>query len=181
MPFRPLLFIRVPEYVGNVFNLYCSLLTGRLEKDWKVHKKSCKRFDGSNTITVKPLYEFPGLPFMNLIPMQQLARAASGLPSQFPEVRTAASNKPVEYPKKKIIKVQLPAEPGSNSPMMVFDAKRELLCYISRGGAPAAYDRLTGLIQSKGTFGLKAYLVAELKSKDELVIKIDEVLAEQPF
>jgi len=64
---------------------------------------------------------------------------------------------------------------------MVYDAKRELLCYIVRGDAPAAYDRLTEVIQSKGTFGLKAYLVAELKSKDELVIKVDEVLAEQPF
>jgi hypothetical protein len=118
---------------------------------------------------------------MNLIPMQQIARAASGLPSQFPDVRTASSNKLMEYPKKKIIKVQLPAIPGSNSPMMVYDAKRDLLCYISRGGAPAAYDRLAELIRSKGTFGLKAYLVAELKSKDELVIKLDEVLAEQPF
>ena len=65
--------------------------------------------------------------------------------------------------------------------MMVYDAKRELLCYILRGDAPAEYDRLAELVRSKGTFGLKAYLVAELKSKDELVIKIDEVLAEQPF
>ena len=152
-----------------------------LEKDWKEHKKSCKRFSGSNTVTVKPLYEIPGLPFMSLIPMQQVTRAFSGLPSQFPETRTASSNKQMQYPKKKIIKVQLPAMPGSYGHMMVYDAKRELLCYIVRGNGPAAYDRLTEVIQAKGTFGLKAYLVAELKSKDELVIKIDEVLAEQPF
>ena len=118
---------------------------------------------------------------MNLIPTQQLARAASGLPHQFPDVRTAASNKLVEYPKKKIIKVQLPTIPVSNAHMMVYDAKRELLCYISRGDAPAAYDRVAELVRSKGSFGLKAYLVAELKSKDELVIKIDDVLADQPF
>jgi hypothetical protein len=154
---------------------------GHLEKDWKEHKQSCKRFSGSNTVTVKPLYEIPGFPFMNLIPMQQLARAASGLPSQFPEARTASSNKQMEYPKKKIIKVQVPAIPGSNGQLMVYDAKRELLCYVLRRDAPTAYDRLTELVRSKGTFGLKAYLVAELKSKDELVIKIDEVLAEQPF
>jgi len=113
--------------------------------------------------------------------MQQIARAVSALPSQFPDPRAASSNKHMEYPKKKIIKVQVPAIPGSNGHLMVYDAKRELLCYILRGDAPAAYDRLTEVVQSKGTFGLKAYLVAELKSKDELVIKIDEVLAEQPF
>jgi hypothetical protein len=87
----------------------------------------------------------------------------------------------MEYPKKKIIKVQVPRTPGSDTHIMVYDAKRELLCYILRGDAPTAYDRLTELVRSKGAFGLKAYLVAELKSKDELVIKIDEVLAEQPF
>jgi hypothetical protein len=87
----------------------------------------------------------------------------------------------MEYPKKKIIKVQVPVMPGSNDHLVVYDAKRELLCYILRRDAPAAYDRLTELVRSKGTSGLKAYLVAELKSKDELVIKIDEVLAEQPF
>jgi len=153
---------------------------GRLEKDWKEHKKSCKRFSGSNTITVRPHYGVGDVP-LTTIPMQQIARAASGLPSQFPKKETASSNKPMEYPKKKIIKVQLPAAPGSNSPMVVYDAKRELFCYILRGDTPAAYDRLAELVRSKGTFGLKAYLVAELKSKDELVIKMDEVLAEQPF
>jgi len=156
---------------------------GHLEKDWKVHKQSCKRFSGTNTVTVKPLYEIPGLPYMSLIPMQQVTRAFSGLPSpsQLPETRTASSNKQMQYPKKKIIKAQLPAMPGSKGQIMVYDAERELLCYIVRRDAPAAYDRLTEVIQSKGTFGLKAYLVAELKSKDELVIKVDEVLAEQPF
>jgi hypothetical protein len=87
----------------------------------------------------------------------------------------------MEYPKKKIIKVQLPVMPGSTGPMVVYDAKRELHCYISRGDAPAAYDRLAELVRAKGTLGLKAYLVAELKSKDELVIKIDDILADQPF
>ena len=160
---------------------------GRIEKDWKEHKKSCKRFSGSNTITVRPHYGHGGLgdaPFTAtaVVPMQQIARAISGLPSRFPKIETAPSNKPMEYPKKKIIKVQLPTIPGSsNGDIMVYDAKRELLCYISRGDAPAAYDRLRELIRSKGTFGLKAYLVAELKSKDELVIKIDEILAAQPF
>jgi hypothetical protein len=29
--------------------------------------------------------------------------------------------------------------------------------------------------------GAKAYFAAELKSKDELLVKVSEVLAEQPF
>jgi hypothetical protein len=86
-----------------------------------------------------------------------------------------------EYPKKKIIKAQINAMPGSKAPIMVYDAKRELQCFISRDDAPAAFDRLTEVVRSKGTFGLKAYLAADLRSKDELVIKIDEVLAEQRF
>jgi len=172
----------VPEYVGYVFNTYWSLLTGCLEKDWKKHKQSCKRFSGSNTITVRPHYELEDTASTTLIPNQLIARAVSGLPPPpLSEFLQWPSYGPIEYPKKKIIKVQVPAIPGSNAQLLVYDAKRELLCYILRGDAPAAYDRLTEVVQSKGTFGLKAYLVAELKSKDELVIKIDEVLAEQPF
>ena len=154
---------------------------GRLEKDWKKHKQSCKRFSGSNTITVKPHYELEDTPLTTLIPMQQIARAVSGFPPPRSEAMPRSPHKPMEYPKKKIIKVQIPTIPSSNNAIMVYDVKRELLCFILRDDAPAAYDRLTELVRNKGTFGLKAYLVAELKSKDELVIKVDEVLAEQPF
>ena len=168
----------MPEYVNYVFSAYLPLLTGRLEKDWKKHKQSCKHFSGSNTITVRPHYDLGDTIW---VPNQQIARVVSGLPSEFPDPRTASSNKHVEYPKKKIIKVQVPQIPAFNGKLLVYDTKRELLCYILRGDAPVAFDRLTEVVQSKGTFGLKAYLVAELKSKDELVIKIDEVLAEQPF
>ena len=183
MSLRPLLFIRVPEYAGHVFNTYCLLLTGRLEKDWKKHKQSCKRFSGPNAITVKPHYELEDTHHKTWVPMQRVARAASGFPSQFLETKVTSSDKQMEtmeYPKKKIIKVQVPRTPGSDTYIMVYDAKRELLCYILRSDAPTAYDRLTELVLSKGAFGLKAYLVAALKSKDELVIKI-EVSAEQPF
>jgi hypothetical protein len=80
-----------------------------------------------------------------------------------------------------IIKVQIPTTRPSASPMMVYDAKRELVCYLAREDAPAAFDRLAEVVRSRGTFGMKAYLAADVKSKDELIIKIDEVLAEQPF
>ena len=82
--------------------------------------------------------------------------------------------------KRKVIKVQI-AAPSTNVPIPVYDAKRELRCFILRDDAPTAFDRLTEFVRSKGTFGLKAYLAADLRSKDELVIKIDEVLVEKHF
>jgi hypothetical protein len=112
--------------------------------------------------------------------MQQFARAVSGSSgSQISERKQRGYHEPTEYPKKMIIKVQIAG--ASALPMMVYDAKRELVCYLARKDAPAAFDRLAEVVRSKGTFGLKAYLAADLKSKDELIIKIDEVLAEQPF
>ena len=115
--------------------------------------------------------------------MQHIARAVSGFPSPVSELlkQRQFQEPTMEYPKKKIIKVQIPTIPIPDAPIMVYDAKRELLCYLSRNDTPAAFDRLTELVRSKGTFGLKAYLAADLRSKEELVIKIDEVLAEQPF
>jgi len=154
---------------------YCSSECQRT--DWKKHKQSCTRFSSSNTITVRPRYHGPNSN-TTLIPMQHFARAASG--SSGPEIserKQRASHKPAEYPKKMIIKVQI----AGSLPMMVYDAKRELVCFLVREDAPAAFERLTEVVRSRGTFGLKAYLAANLKSKDELIIKIDEVLAEQPF
>ena len=114
--------------------------------------------------------------------MQQLARAASGFPSpHMSEHKQRPSNKPMEHSKKIIIKVQTPGVSASIAPMLVYDAKRQLVCNLLREDAPAQYDRLAEVVRSKGTFGLKAYFAADLKSKDELIIKIDEVLAEQPF
>jgi hypothetical protein len=170
----------MPEYVGHLVDTICSL-TAHLGSDWKNHKQSCKRFSASNTVTVKPDYG-DGL-MVCLIPTQSIARAVSGFPPSTISkmVQPRPSQEPTtEYPKKKIIKVQLPTMPPQ-TPIMVYDAKCELLCHILRDDAPAAFDRLSEFIRSKGTFGLKAYLAAELRSKDELVIKIDEALAEQPF
>ncbi|KAI0291553.1 hypothetical protein BC826DRAFT_1022422 [Russula brevipes] len=157
---------------------YCSSECQRT--DWKKHKQSCTRFSSSNTVTVRPRY--PGPKYSTLIPTQQFARVVSG--SSGPEIserEQRASHELTEYPKKMIIKVQVPSTRPSAAPMMVYDAKRELVCNLAREDAPAAYDRLEEVVRSRGTFGMKAYLAADVKSKDELVIKIDEVLAEQPF
>jgi hypothetical protein len=114
--------------------------------------------------------------------MQDLARKVSGFPSPVSERKHRPFQEPMtEYPKKKVIKVQLSAMGSTKGPMLVYDSKRELVCHLWRDDAPAAFDQLCELIQSRGTFGLKAYLAADLRSKDELVIKIDDVLAEQRF
>jgi len=179
MPFHPILFIRMPEYVGHLINTFFSLLTAHLGSDWKEHKKSCKRFSASNTVTVKPRYLDGSV---EIKPIQQVAREIAGFPSRpTSEAERCPSHEPTKYPKKKIIKVQFTASPAFTIPMLVYDEKRDLFCHIERNDAPEAFDRLVEFVQSNGTFGRKAYLAAELKSKDELVIKIDEALADQPF
>jgi hypothetical protein len=111
-------------------------------------------------------------------PIQQVAREIAGFPSRpTSKAERCPSHEPTKYPKKKIIKVQFTA----SRPILVYDEKRDLFCHIERNDAPEAFDRLVEFVQSNGTFGRKAYLAAELKSKGELVIKIDEALADQPF
>lgn len=55
------------------------------------------------------------------------------------------------------------------------------MCAVRRSDGPTAYDRISNVIRTRGVGGAKAYFAAELKSKDELVVKVSEVLAEQPF
>ena len=86
-----------------------------------------------------------------------------------------------------VIKVQVPIDllamkaTKRGGDMRVYTKKRDLVCSIRRAENPAAYDRIFDVIAAKGVGGLKAYFAAELKSKDELIIKVSEVLAEQPF
>lgn len=88
-------------------------------------------------------------------------------------------------PKALVIKVQLP-HTGPNSaastgPLMIYTKKRDLVCQIVRADNRAGYDRISQFIREKGVGGSKAYLAAELQSKDELVVKLSEVLAVQPW
>jgi len=86
-----------------------------------------------------------------------------------------------------VIKVQVPFDPSkgtagvSHGDLLIYSKKRDLVCAIRRSDNPTAYDGISHVIRSKGVGGAKAYFAAELKSKDELVVKISEVLAEQPF
>jgi hypothetical protein len=94
---------------------------------------------------------------------------------------TATLSPNVHSPKSIIIKVQIPRL-GSDIPeILVYTKKRDLVCTIRPEDNRQGYARLTDVVRTKGVDGLKAYFAAELKSKDELVVKISEVLAEQPF
>jgi hypothetical protein len=55
------------------------------------------------------------------------------------------------------------------------------MCTISRSGNTTAYDEVVRAVRSRGVGGVKAYFAAELRSRDELVVKVFEPLAEQPF
>lgn len=86
-----------------------------------------------------------------------------------------------------IIKVQVPYDVATSDhidgggPLFVYTKKRDFVCMILRQDDPVAYDRVTRVVKAKGPGGAKAYFAAELRSKHELVVKVSEVLAEQPF
>lgn len=66
-------------------------------------------------------------------------------------------------------------------PLMVYNKKRDFVCMIMKHGNEAGYRRICDVIRTRGVGGMKAYFAAELKKEDELVVKVGEVLAEQPF
>lgn len=58
------------------------------------------------------------------------------------------------------------------------------MCTVDRAPHPEAYDAVVQTVRNRGVSGMggaKAYFAAELKNRDELVVKISEPLAEQPF
>jgi hypothetical protein len=79
-----------------------------------------------------------------------------------------------------IIKIQVPELP-IGGPLLIYDKKRELQCTVWRQGNEKGYDRVVKEVKEKGVQGRKAYFMAELRSRDELDVKVAEVLAEQPF
>jgi hypothetical protein len=87
-----------------------------------------------------------------------------------------------------VVKVQVPyaggaggASPPSTAPLLVYTRRRDFVCTVVRGDCPEAYDAISAVVRNKGVGAAKAYFPAELVSRDELVVKIGEVLAEQPF
>ena len=91
-----------------------------------------------------------------------------------------------------VIKVQIPyAGPGATPQQqamtertgscLVYTKKRDLVCQLRMEDNPSSYDALISVIKTKGVGGLKAYFSAEMKSKDEILVKTGDVLAEQSF
>jgi hypothetical protein len=87
-----------------------------------------------------------------------------------------------------VIKVQVPFDlsrgtsvGSSRGNLLVYSKKRDFVCAVRRSDGPTAYDQISNVVRTKGVGGAKAYFAAELKNKDELVVKVSEVLAEQPF
>jgi hypothetical protein len=153
-----------------------------------MHKKTCQPFSASNTITLKPFYETRGV----ITPTSTLTRNILGIPTPpTPDSHHRSAHIPKglsSEPKNLIIKVQVPFDlltgtsaRASQGNILVYSKKRDFVCSIRRLDCPAAYDRISNVVKTKGVGGAKAYFAAELKSKDELVVKVSEVLAEQPF
>ncbi len=99
-------------------------------------------------------------------------------------------NLSVNSPKSIVIKVQVPFDAFSSRPLanvkldgdlLVYTKKRDFVCTIRRGDAPEEYDRISQVVKTKGVGGAKAYFAAELRGKTALIVKVSEVLAEQPF
>ncbi|KAF5362620.1 hypothetical protein D9758_009604 [Tetrapyrgos nigripes] len=175
---------------------YCSTECQKMH--WPTHKQQCQPFSTSNTVVLKPSYNNLG----HLVPISDHTRKVLGFPesSEIPKRKTRGAAVPktsAKESKNLIIKVQVPfvftpnggnggkPAPG-NGDLAVYTKKRDFVCVIKRteqteGGPGVAYDRIANVVKTKGVGGAKAYFAAELKSKDELVVKISEVLAEQPF
>ncbi|KAG6811466.1 hypothetical protein H0H93_014407 [Arthromyces matolae] len=173
---------------------YCSVECQR--KAWPTHKRTCQPFSSSNTVTLKPFYGGygPGGLVENLMPMSELRNKFFGINQPTPDAhhRHAAVPKNLDSDSKNIIiKAQLPYgggfgkfdfSPTANAgDILVYTKKRDLVCRIRRNDGSEGYDRLAKMIAEKGVGGAKAYFAAELRSKEELVVKVGEVLAEQPF
>ncbi|KAJ7485156.1 ankyrin [Mycena galericulata] len=164
---------------------YCS--TECQTRQWPTHKKTCQPFSASNTVTLTPYYEA----FGNTIPTADLTRKFMGYPTQassWSNNRTRAAHTPKNLDRESktlIIKVQVPytgnPQIRSTGDLLLYTKKRDFACTIRRSDAPAEYDRISEVVRTKGVGGAKAYFAAELESKEKLVVKVSEVLAEQPW
>jgi len=85
-----------------------------------------------------------------------------------------------EVGKPMIIKVQTP--PGSDAgPLLVYNRNRDFMCTLLQADQPQEYGALSTVVKEKGPMGLKGYFTAELLSDDKLAIKVNEILAAQPW
>lgn len=168
-------------------SLSIRLLISYTEKDWPSHKKTCQAFSASNTVILTPYYES----FGSTIPTADFTRHYMGYPTQpssWSSTQTRAAHTPKNLDraaKTLVLKVQVPytgnPQIRSTGDLLLYTKKRDFACTIRRSDGPAEYDRISEVVRTKGVGGAKAYFAAELKSKEKLVVKVSEVLAEQPW
>ncbi|KAG2355534.1 ankyrin repeat-containing domain protein [Suillus spraguei] len=151
---------------------YCSSDCQRMH--WKTHKPLCQPFSTSTTVTLKPTYATSHLQYLVLISLAK--------PSAF---RVPSPNRPKTL---RIPKLQVPVDPFSPTAtsmglggLLIYNKKKDFMCTVQRAGNTSAYDDIVRVVKSRGVGGVKAYFAAELRTRDELVVKISETLAEQPF
>ncbi|KAF8990931.1 ankyrin repeat-containing domain protein [Cyathus striatus] len=162
---------------------------------WKIHKITCKPFIPENTVTMFPRY-FKRSIISRIDPTADLPEIARYLVTGKAIERSHGATKPFSampkgpFPKSVVVNIRVPFTVlldvlldkfTCTDPLVVYTKKRDLVCYIERNDAPAAYDTVWHLVRENGVGGLNAYFSAELRSKNELVVKVAEVLAEQPF
>ncbi|KAF7329044.1 hypothetical protein MKEN_00164400 [Mycena kentingensis (nom. inval.)] len=165
------------------------------KRAWPKHKARCRPFSTSTTVTLKPVYH--GGLSANCSP-SGLMRAALNVPGNAPDVfsprntRTSSVPKNVRKanakPKTMVVKVQVPfsafdddREPDLDGDLLVYDKNRHFACTIRREDAPAGYDAVSEVIRGKTATRVKGYFAAELHGEHELVGKVGELLADQPW
>ncbi|PBK64143.1 hypothetical protein ARMSODRAFT_893274 [Armillaria solidipes] len=167
---------------------YCSTACQR--SHWRTHKPICQPFSVRNTVTFIPYYDpRDGI----LLPLAELSRGLLSVPT--PDTPQShhhlghahtPKNLSADSLKSIVIKVQVPFDLSSYKRMLdgdilVYTKKRDFVCKIRRVDGPEEYDRISQVVRTKGVGGAKAYFAAELRGKTALIVKVSEVLAEQPF
>ncbi|KAF7291525.1 hypothetical protein MKEN_01487100 [Mycena kentingensis (nom. inval.)] len=152
------------------------------KKAWSKHKKTCTPFGGDNTVALKPFYRNNAVSIPTAEVRRNMAFAAF-TDSDLPSPRAGSSKK---GPSQSLtIKVQVPFTGypivKSSGDLMVYNKTRDFMCSIRRVDAPEAYERISEVVRDKGVGGAKAYFMAELESKDRLVVKVSELLAPQSW
>jgi len=153
---------------------YCSTMCQR--NHWRMHKVDCRKFTPDNTVILKPFYSSEEAQAIPTAPMAR--KLFSRIDERIPYSHSRTAHQPSSYPKSVIIKIQIPISGGD---MFVYTKKRDFVCHLRRQDALEAYDRIAGVIRSEGTSGLKGYFAANLLSRNELVVKVDQILGEQQF
>ncbi|KAI6026975.1 ankyrin [Pisolithus marmoratus] len=155
---------------------YCSVECQR--SHWPTHRPNCHAFSPSTTVTLKPQFYDNTVAFSSA----DLARNHFGLSRGTKSTERPGIQVPSSENRRMIIKIQVPV--SSTIGLLIYNRQRDFSCIVHRNTGPEAYDTVAQIVRRKGVGGRnghKAYFAAELRGRDELVVKVSEVLAEQPF